>query len=339
MMCIFITKPSLLNTLLYLDIECNVNFIYKFFKEVLIMNNCCNNCCDDNCKFNYRTTTIVRSIPGPIGPQGPIGPAGPEGPIGETGPAGPQGPQGIQGEIGPQGPQGIQGETGPQGEPGPIGPQGPQGETGPQGPIGETGPAGPQGIQGLQGIQGEIGPQGEPGPIGPQGPQGEEGPQGPIGETGPAGPQGPQGEQGPAGGVLNYADFYAIMPPDNPSTVAPGTDVSFPQDGATSTGISRISNSSFNLSEIGTYFINFEVGVDEAGQLLLTLNDADLDYTVVGRATGTSQIVGTAIITTTIENSILTVRNPAENTTALTITPLAGGTRPASAHLTIIQIA
>ena len=38
-------------------------------------------------------------------------------------------------------------------------------------------------------------------------------------------------------------------------------------------------------------------------------------------------------------NSILTVRNPAGNVAALTITPLAGGTSPVSAHLVIIKIA
>lgn len=45
------------------------------------------------------------------------------------------------------------------------------------------------------------------------------GPQGPAGETGATGPQ------CPAGGVLGFADFYALMPPDNAATVAPGTDV------------------------------------------------------------------------------------------------------------------
>ena len=59
---------------------------------------------------------------------------------------------------------------------------------------------------------------------------------------------------------------------------------------------------------------------------------------MVGRATGTSQIVGMAIITTTTINSILTVRHPAGSAAALTITPLAGGTRPVSAHLVITQI-
>ena len=96
---------------------------------------------------------------------------------------------------------------------------------------------------------------------------------------------------------------------------------------------------SFNLAQIGTYQVVFEVSVDEAGQLILTLNGEDLAYTVFGRATGASQIVGTALITTTVTDSILTVRNPAGNAAALTITPLAGGTRPVSAHLVITQIA
>jgi hypothetical protein len=80
------------------------------------------------------------------------------------------------------------------------------------------------------------------------------------------------------------------------------------------------------------------VSVDEAGQLILTLNGADLAYTVVGRATGTSQIVGMALVQTTTINSSLTVRNPAGNFSALTITPLAGGATPTSAHLVITQI-
>ena len=139
--------------------------------------------------------------------------------------------------------------------------------------------------------------------------------------------------------MLNYADFFALMPPDNSATVAPGTDVSFPQDGPNSgTGIARSGPSSFNLAEIGTYQVLFQASVTEAGQLILTLNGEDLAYTVAGRATGTSQIVGMAIVETTVINSILTVRNPEGTAAALTITPLAGGTRPVSAHLVITQI-
>jgi len=48
------------------------------------------------------------------------------------------------------------------------------------------------------------------------------------------------------------------MPPDNAATVAPGTDVSFPQDGPNSgSGIARIDDASFNLTLIGTYQILF----------------------------------------------------------------------------------
>ncbi|MDF2547335.1 MAG: hypothetical protein K0R93_2233, partial [Anaerosolibacter sp.] len=189
---------------------------------------------------------------------------------------------------------------------------------------------------------GAPGPAGPAGPTGATGATGAPGPAGPTGATGPAGPAGPAGPTGatgPAGGVLNFADFFALMPSDNAATVAPGTDVSFPQDGPTSgAAIARTGPSTFNLAEIGTYQVLFQVSVSEAGQLILTLNGADLAYTVVGRATGTSQIVGLALVTTTVIDSILTVRNPAGNATALTITPLAGGTRPVSAHLVIMQI-
>ena len=67
-------------------------------------------------------------------------------------------------------------------------------------------------------------------PTGPQGPQGEQGEQGPIGLTGPQGPIGLTGPAGETGGVLNYAEFYALMPPNNPEIVEPGEDVSFPQN-------------------------------------------------------------------------------------------------------------
>lgn len=131
------------------------------------------------------------------------------------------------------------------------------------------------------------------------------------------------------------------MPPDNAATVAPGTDVSFPQNGPISGAtIVRTGASTFDLTVIGTYQVLFQVSVTEPDQLILTLNGADLAYTVVGRATGTSSIVGMTLVQkTTVINSILTVRNPAGNATALTITPIAGGTRPVSASLVITQIA
>ncbi|MEO6157837.1 MAG: hypothetical protein ABIQ39_09430 [Ilumatobacteraceae bacterium] len=232
---------------------------------------------------------------------------------GPVGPAGPAGPQGVIGDTGPAGPAGVAGVIG---ETGPAGPEGPQGV------AGDTGPEGPQGPQGPQGATGPIGLQGTPGATGA------------TGATGLVGPQGPAGS-----GVA--AEFFALMPGDNAFSVATGADVQFPQDGPNTdpTGIARTSDRAFVLSAMGIYRISFQVPVNEAGQLVLTLNDLELDYTVVGRATGTSQITATALVESSSPNSILTVRNPVGQPTPLTITPMAGGTQPVSATLLIELVA
>ena len=177
---------------------------------------------------------------------------------------------------------------------------------------------------------------------GPTGATGATGPTGATGATGPTGATGATGATGPAGASAScaFADFYALMPADNSATVGVGADVQFPQDGPASGAgvITRLTASTFNLSAIGTYQIMFQVSVDEPGQLALTLNGTELSATVVGRATGTSQLVGIALVTTNSINSILTVRNPTGNSTALTITPIAGGTHAVSAHLVITQL-
>ncbi len=138
------------------------------------------------------------------------------------------------------------------------------------------------------------------------------------------------------------------MPPDNATPVPAGGAVDFPQDGPTNPGstITRVSVDTFRLGAVGFYEVNFQVSVTEPGQLVLAIDSdgagpglfVELDYTVVGRATGTSQIVGLAIIEVTDVNTLLQVRNPIGNTPALAITPLAGGAHPVSAHLVIKQI-
>lgn len=152
------------------------------------------------------------------------------------------------------------------------------------------------------------------------------------------------GGGGGSGLLTTFAQFYALMPGDNSATVAVGAAVNFPNDGPTSgAGIARLSASTFQLSAIGTYEVTWQVSVDEAGQLDLWLDSGvgavEQSQTVVGRATGTNQLMGNTLITTTAVNSILSVRNPSGNSTALTITPIAGGTHPVSALLTIKRIA
>jgi len=166
---------------------------------------------------------------------------------------------------------------------------------------------------------------------GTTGPQGPTGPPGPQGSTGPPGPQG-------APGTSDYAEFYAQMPPDNPATVGSGQPVLFPQDGPADGTITRVDDSSFTLADVGTYQVTFEVSVTEPGQLELSLDGVALPATVVGRATGTSQLVGDSLVTTTTADETLEVLNPLGNSPALTITPFAGGAQPVGASLVIQQL-
>jgi hypothetical protein len=129
------------------------------------------------------------------------------------------------------------------------------------------------------------------------------------------------------------------MPADNAATVAPGAAVEFPQSGLNSGTITATGPSTFNIPNLGNYQVFFQVSVTEAGQLGVELNGVLLVNTVVGRATGTSQITGTFLINVAVPNSTIKIVNPSGNPTALTITPLAGGTDAVSAHLIINQIA
>jgi hypothetical protein len=85
----------------------------------------------------------------------------------------------------------------------------------------------------------------------------------------------------------------------------------------------------------------FQVSVVEQGQLDLALTGAELDYTVVGRDTGYSQIVGMALVKTSVAGQTIEVRNPIANGSALTIEPYAGSyntTTPVAAQLIITQL-
>jgi hypothetical protein len=126
------------------------------------------------------------------------------------------------------------------------------------------------------------------------------------------------------------------MPGDNAATVAPGSNVQFPQNGpATTSGITMVGPGLVDLAAVGVYRVAFQVPVTEAGQLVLTLNGVELPYTMVGRAAGSSQITLTALVQTGTAHSFLSVQNPMSNGWSLTITPLAGGTSPVSATLLI----
>jgi hypothetical protein len=199
---------------------------------------------------------------------------------------------------------------------------GPRGARGPRGFSGKRGPSGASGAAGVAGV------------AGPAGPAGAQGAKGDPGTTGPAGVPGPTGPSG----ILDYAEFFALMPSDNATTVAVGSAVEFPQAGPQSGSITSLSASTFQLAAVGTYRVSFGVSVGESGQLELRLNGTVVPYTVVGRATGTTQIVGESLVTTTAPNTVLEVVNPTGNSNALTITQKAGGAQPVSASLVVQQL-
>lgn len=139
-------------------------------------------------------------------------------------------------------------------------------------------------------------------------------------------------------GGSDYALFFAMMPGDNAATVGVGVAVQFPQNGPTSGSTVRTGPSTFNLPGVGDYEVSWQVSVSEPGQLQLAIGGVGLPHTLVGRAAGTTQLVGNTIITTSVPNSILSLINPPGNSTALTITPIAGGASSVSATLTIKKL-
>ena len=183
---------------------------------------------------------------------------------------------------------------------------------------------------GAQGIPGVAGPAGAPGI---------------AGAAGAAGIPGIPGIPG-APGVLDFTDFFALMPGDNAATVAAGGHVFFPQIGST-TGVIVPTNpgtmsGTFLLPVIGSYLVLFQASIAESApgnaQLQLRLDGVPIATSVAGRDTGTDQVVGVSIVTTTSANSIIELINPPTATTAITLTPVAGGTHSVSAHLVIIRI-
>ena len=140
--------------------------------------------------------------------------------------------------------------------------------------------------------------------------------------------------------TISFMDAYALMPSNNASPIAIGSDVAFTTIGSTSgSDIVPATSSSFTLGPIGVYDVFFQVGfTDVSGaQLVLTLNGIDISGSVVG-AIGSTELVGRSILTTTAVNTILTVRNPSVSTRTLTVTASLGGAKPVSAHLIITRL-
>src|SRR5277367_3956747 len=136
---------------------------------------------------------------------------------------------------------------------------------------------------------------------GAQGIFGAAGPAGAPGLAGAAGAQGIQGVSGIPGapGILDFSDFYELVSTD--ISIGLAVALPFTNTGSTTNVIVPVGGSGgtqFYLPVIGTYLVLFEASVSGAAQLELTLatspvaTPALVANSTVGRATGSSQIVG-----------------------------------------------
>ncbi len=166
------------------------------------------------------------------------------------------------------------------------------------------------------------------------------------GKDGKPGKHGKRGKDGCDGKDAKFviSTFYALTPPDNSPIVA-GAPVNFPQNGPSSYGgIIRdgLFLGSFILQYPGIYKYDFNVPITEPGQLVVRLDSGsglvEQKYTVVGRATGNTQIVGSSTIQTFTPNVRFSVGNPATAPAPLTIPPNSGGSLPVSSTLNIFKV-
>jgi hypothetical protein len=140
-------------------------------------------------------------------------------------------------------------------------------------------------------------------------------------------------------GAFPATNFFALMPPDNAATIAVGAPVLFPQNGPTTAppAATRATAGTFTVPVAGIYQISWQASIAEPGQLQVAVNGVGVANTVVGRATGTSQMEGNTLVTLAA-NDVVSILNPTGNAAALTMTPIAGGTHAVSATLTIRKV-
>ena len=112
--------------------------------------------------------------------------------------------------------------------------------------------------------------------------------------------------------------------------------MAFSEDGPNNAaGITRTATDTFQLTNPGIYLVQFDVYATDPCPLILTLNQEEIPYTLATSLTG--QISGMSLVTVDSENAVLTVRNPTDNTTQLTIEAQTGSAGPVS-HLIIVRL-
>jgi hypothetical protein len=163
------------------------------------------------------------------------------------------------------------------------------------------------------------------------------GAKGDKGDGGPAGMTGAQGDPGPAG-TLEMADFYGNVAN---SGIAAGSAVPFAQNGPASGNILRITDKSFQLTNVGIYEVTIQLPISKSGQVVIALNGVELPYTVAGQSNSPNDpsIVQKVFVQTIIPNSLLEIRYPAANSgSTLKVVNSNGGNSAVTSHLIIVRV-
>lgn len=133
-----------------------------------------------------------------------------------------------------------------------------------------------------------------------------------------------------------WGEISALMPGDNAATIAVAAPVLFPQPLKSKGGVTVLTANSLRLPVAGEWLITAQVSVNEAGQIAVARQVggvglfSQIGSTVVGRATGTNQIVLSKIITAGA-GDVIQIWNATGNPAPLTMTLIAGGTNAVSA--------
>ena len=82
----------------------------------------------------------------------------------------------------------------------------------------------------------------------------------------------------------------------------------------------------------------FHVTAVQIKKLGVTLNGTMQDYTISGRPSGASEIVGMTIVTTTQDDTVLTLRYPEDEEAISDVQPTDNPYLDITSHLVIIQL-
>ncbi len=205
------------------------------------------------------------------------------------------------------------------------------------GKDGRDGKRGKDGKDGRDGRDGNDGKCGKRGKTGKDGKNGKDGKDGKDGIDGIDGKDGKDGENG-VDGITIYANFYGLQPLNQIPVVTPGSPVEFPNNGPTSTNITRLTPGTFNLDLSGTYLISFNLTVIEPAEVVIVLNGVEIPETVVARSTGETQLSGSFIINVPQTNSVISLNNASNTPFNLSSNSNTGSTKPLSLHFNILKL-